>query len=76
MSALLVRLMNTIRPLEVVDAAASSVVPNVTRCGLRRRARSVWRQGNLPAVPGITRRARERRRGFRVQPTHPAVGNP
>ena len=33
MSAPLVRLMNTIRPLEVTDAAASSVVPYVTRCG-------------------------------------------
>ena len=32
MSAPIVRLMNTIRPSEVTEAAASSVVPNVARC--------------------------------------------
>ena len=34
MSAPIVRLMNTIRPSEVTEAAASSVVPNVALCGV------------------------------------------
>jgi hypothetical protein len=39
-SAPIVRLVNTTRPLEVAEAENSSVEPNVTRCGASLTARS------------------------------------
>ena len=53
MSAPIVRLMNTIRPSEVTEAAASSVVPNVARCGVPLTRQLLEREGNLPHVRGV-----------------------